>query len=290
MAIVQVLVSGISLSGYYALVAIGFVLIFSTVRVFHIAHASVFVAGGYTLFFLHKLLGFDLWLSGAAAMVVAAALGLAIDRLVYIPVERRGGGLFALFIASLGVALFIEAVSLAWSRGLLSVARTTDLGILMMGQVAVRTLDMTMIAAMAVIYGLLHLWLYRTKVGLQIRGLADNPALASVVGVNVGMTRNAIFVLASALAGLAGMFTAYDTGITPDSGMKVLFIAVVAVVLGGTRNLMLGTIIGAASIGILSALAGFTVPEWVTFSVFLTLILLLVVRPQGLLGGMAVRG
>ena len=89
---------------------------------------------------------------------------------------------------------------------------------------------------------------------------------------------------AKPLAGIAGVLTAYDMGINPDSGSRTLFVAVVAVILGGLRNLLLGTLIGSVALGILTAYAGFFFPEWVTFGVFVTMILLILVRPQGLFG------
>jgi len=280
----QVLAIGLGLAGYYALVAVGFALIFATLRIFHIAHGTVFITGGYAFFLLHRVQGFGLILSGLLAIAAAALLGLAIDKAVYLPVLRRGGGLFSVFIASLGVSLIVEAGFLAYTKGVVSVARTDMLDILNAGPVAVRTLDLAVLAIVAVLYGLLYLWLHRTKVGLEVRGLTDNGSLAAVVGVNVDRTRTHIFLLASALAGIAGVLTAYDMGINPDSGSRTLFVAVVAVILGGLRNLLLGTLIGSVALGILTAYAGFFFPEWVTFGVFVTMILLILVRPQGLFG------
>jgi branched-chain amino acid transport system permease protein len=284
MGALQVLAIGIGLAGYYALVAVGFALIFATLRIFHIAHGTVFLAAGYAFFVLHRLGGLDVVTSGAFSVVAAAFLGLAIDKLVYIPVTRRGGGLFSVFIASLGVALIFEAVFLVFTRGVVTVARNTALDIVTAGPVAVRILDIVIFAIVVVVYGLLYLWLHRTRTGLAVRGLTDNGALAAVVGMNVAQTRNIIFLLASALAGVAGVLTAYDTGLAPDTGSRTLFIAVVAVILGGVQNILLGSIVGSLSLGILTAYAGFFFPEWVTFSVFMMMILLILIRPRGLFG------
>jgi branched-subunit amino acid ABC-type transport system permease component len=280
----QVLEIGLGLASYYALVAVGFALIFSTLRIFHIAHGTVFITAGYAFFLLHRGHGFGLLPSGLLAVAVAAVLGLAIDKAVYLPVLRRGGGMFSVFIASLGVSLIFEAGYLAYTKGVISVARTDMLDILTAGPVVVRTLDLAVFAIVAVVYGLLYLWLHGTKVGLEVRGLKDNGPLAAVVGVNVDRTRTHIFLVASALAGIAGVLSAYDMGISPDMGTRTLFVSVVAVILGGLRNLLLGAIIGSIALGILTAYAGFFFPEWVTFSVFLTMILLILVRPQGLFG------
>ena len=275
---------GLGLAGYYALVAIGFALIFATVKVFHIAHGTVFLAGGYVFFIFHRLLDFPIVWSGVAGVLAASALGLAIDKAIYLPVLRRGGGLFSVFIASLGIALVFDSLFLVWTKGIASVARVGNLQILEAGGIVVRLIDLLSIVAVVVVCGALYLWLHRTGTGLRVRALRDNEPLAAVVGVDIGRTRNAIFLVASALAGIAGVFTAYDTGITPETGLRVLFIGVVAVTLGGIRNLLLGTIVGSLSLGILTAYAGFLFPTWVTLSIFLMMILLLLFRPQGIFG------
>jgi branched-chain amino acid transport system permease protein len=283
-SLLQVLSTGLGLAAYYALVAVGFALIFATLRIFHVAHGTVFLIAGYTFFGLHRLLEIDVFLSAAAGVASAALAGLAIDKVVYRPVLRRGGGMFGVFIASLGAALIVEAGFLAWTKGVVSVARTGMLDIFIVGDVALRALDFGVFALVAAAFSALYLWVHRTNTGLEVRGLTDDADLAAVVGVDVRRTRNAIFLVASALAGLAGVLTAYDTGLVPSSGFKTLFIGVVAVILGGMRNILLGTIVGAACLGLLTAFAGFFFPEWITFTIFLIMIVLIIVRPQGILG------
>jgi branched-chain amino acid transport system permease protein len=280
----QVLAIGFGLAGYYALVAVGFALIFATLRIFHIAHGTVFLTAGYVFYFLHRVNGLDFVSGGVLAVAVAAATGLAIDKVIYLPVLRRGGGLFSVFIASLGVALIFEAIFLVFTKGIVTVARTGALEGATLGPVVFRMIDILMFCAVVVVYSLLYLWLYRTRTGLEVRGLTDNSALAAVVGMNVDRTRNVIFLLASTLAGVAGVLTAYDTGLAPDTGTRTLFIAVVAVILGGVQNILLGSIVGSISLGILTAYAGYFFPEWVTFSVFAMMIILILIRPRGLFG------
>jgi len=283
-SLLQVFSTGLGLAGYYALVAVGFALIFATLRIFHVAHGTVFIIGGYVFFGLHRLLGVNIFVSAIAGVACAGLAGLAIDKVVYAPVLRRGGGMFSVFIASLGAALVVEAGFLAWTKGVVSVARTGMLDIFIIGDVAFRALDFSIFALVAAAFGALYLWLYRTSSGLEVRGLTDNADLAAVVGVDVRRTRNSIFLVASLLAGLAGVLTAYDTGLVPSIGFKMLFIGVVAVILGGVRNILLGTIIGATCLGLLTAFAGFFFPEWITFTIFLIMIVLIIFRPQGILG------
>jgi branched-subunit amino acid ABC-type transport system permease component len=192
--------------------------------------------------------------------------------------------MFSVFIASLGAALIVEAGFLAWSKGVVSVARTGMLDIVIVDNVAVRLLDVVILALAAAAFTALYLWLHRTTTGLEVRALTDNADLATIVGVDVGRTRNLIFLVASLLAGLAGVLTAYDTGIVPSTGFQMLFIGVVAVILGGVRQILLGTLVGAICLGFLTAFAGFFFPEWIISATFLIMIVLIIIRPQGILG------
>lgn len=282
--LLQVFSTGIGLAGYYALIAVGFALIFGTLRIFHVAHGTVFMIAGYTFFSLHRLLGVNIFASAVFSVGCAVLAGLAVDKIVYGPVLRRGGGMFAVFIASLGAALIVEAGFLAWSKGVVSVARTDMLDTFILGGVAFRVFDFVIFGFVATAFSALYLWLHRTSTGLEVRGLTDNADLAAVVGVDVRRTRNAIFLVASALAGLAGVLVAYDTGLEPSIGFKMLFIGVVTVILGGVRNVLLGTAVGATCLGLLTAFAGFLFPEWNTFTIFLIMIGLIIIRPLGILG------
>jgi branched-chain amino acid transport system permease protein len=282
--LLQVFSTGIGLAGYYALIAVGFALIFGTLRIFHVAHGTVFMIAGYTFFSLHRLLGVNIFASAVFSVACAVLAGLAVDKIVYGPVLRRGGGMFAVFIASLGAALIVEAGFLAWSKGVVSVARTDMLDTFILGGVAFRVFDFVIFGFVATAFSALYLWLHRTSTGLEVRGLTDNADLAAVVGVDVRRTRNAIFLVASALAGLAGVLVAYDTGLEPSIGFKMLFIGVVTVILGGVRNVLLGTAVGATCLGLLTAFAGFLFPEWNAFTIFLIMIGLIIIRPLGILG------
>jgi neutral amino acid transport system permease protein len=221
--------------------------------------------------------------SAVMGIAVAAVFGWLIDRAIYQPVAKRGGGLFSMFIASLGVALVFEAAILIPTRGNLSVAHTGSLPILLLGDVAIRQLDIVVVGLVVGLYALLYVWLNGTKAGLAVLGLSDNPELAGVVGVNTDRTRVLVFVLASALAGTAGVFTAYDTGLVPTTGLDFLFITFVAVILGGTRNVLLGAALGSLILGLTTGFASFFAPTWVTVAVFALMILLLIGRPRGLL-------
>jgi branched-subunit amino acid ABC-type transport system permease component len=280
----QVLVSGLSLSAYYALLALGFAMIYSTLRIFNIAHAAVFGAAAYAFYFLYRVANVNLFGSLAIAVGCAAALGLLIDLVIYRPLTARGGGTFNIFIASLGVATLFEAVALLATHGTPLVAHAGSLASISLGAVSFRLLDVVVVAAVAVLYGALFYAIMTTRTGLEIRALADNPAMAGVVGIDTNRARTSIFLIASALAGLAGILTVYDSGVVPTTGLNLLFVTFVAVIFGGTRRLFMGALGGSVVMGLVTAFAGFFFPQWVMVIVFLLLIALLIARPQGFFG------
>jgi branched-chain amino acid transport system permease protein len=282
--VLQVLISGLSLSAYYALLALGFALIYSTLRIFHIAHAAVFGAAAYAFYALYQVQGLNLWLSVIVAIAIAAAFGLLIDIVIYRTLEARGGGTFSIFIASLGVASLFEAMALLFTHGTPLVAHTGSLLPISVGAVSFRLLDIIVVAGVAILYGALFYAVMHTRTGLEIRALADNQTMAGVVGIDTNRARTSIFLIASALAGIAGILTVYDSGIVPTTGLNLLFITIVAVIFGGTRYLFMGTLGGSVVMGLVTAFAGFFFPQWVTVIVFLLLIFLLIARPKGFFG------
>jgi len=279
--LLQVLISGLSLSAYYALLALGFAMIYSTLRIFNIAHAAVFGAAAYSFYILYRIFGFNIWGSLVVGVAIAAIFGLLVDIFIYRVLAARGGGTFSIFIASLGVASLFEAMALLFTHGTPLVAHTGSLLPITIGAVSFRPLDILVISSVAILYGVLFYAIMHTRTGLEIRALADNHTMAGVVGIDTNRTRTAIFAIASSLAGLAGILTVYDSGIVPTTGLNLLFVTIVAVIFGGTRYLFMGALGGSIMMGLVTAFAGFFFPQWVTVIVFLLLILLLIWRPQG---------
>lgn len=283
MFFIQILVTGFSLGITYGIIAIGFGLIVTTTRIFHIAHSATFLTGGYLLFILVRMLNIPLVLSVVIALVGSAILGLAVDKAIYVPIRRRGGGVFTAFIASMGVALVFEAIYLICFYGIPSVARAHTLTSFTLGTIRLRWIDVTFAAIGSFVYFCLYIWLYRTKKGLRVRGLADNASLGSIY-FDAAQIRNWVFIAGSVLAGLGGMITAYDSGITPIQGMDALFVSIVALIVGGMGNVVLGTLVGGMVLGVVKVFSSYFFPKWFHLFVFSTLVLSVVIRPEGLVG------
>ncbi len=278
----QLLINGFSLGITYGIIAVGFALIVSTTGVFHIAHSAAFLTGGYLFFILVRLVEAPLFMSIIIALVGAGMFGLLIDKTIYLPIIlRRGGGIFTVFIASMGVAMIVDAVFLLLFRGISSVARTQTLSFFSLGPANVRELDVLFGILGSIVYLCLYFWLYRAKTGLAIRGLADNPTLA-LGFIDAARTRSVVFIIGSVLAGLGGIITAYDSGITPNQGWDALFVGIVVLVVGGMQNIVLGTLVAGMLLGVVKVFSGYFFPGWFHFFVFLTLVISIIVRPEGL--------
>lgn len=281
MVVLLLLVNGLSLGAVYGIIAIGFGLIVTTTRVFHIAHSATYLMGGYIFFILIRFLDAPLPVAVAGALVASALFGLVVDRVTYRPIVRRGGGMFTVFIASMGVSLIVEAFYVLLFRGVPSVARTETLAVLQLGPASIRSIDLLSAATGLLVYASLFFWLYKTNAGLAIRGLADNATLASIF-VDTSRVRNTVFAVGSALAGLGGVIAAYDSGITPAQGFDALFVGIVALIVGGMGNVVLGTLVGGMVFGMLKVVSGYFFPKWFYFFVFSVLMVSIILRPEGL--------
>ncbi len=281
MFLIQLLINGLSLGITYGIIAVGFGLIVTTTRIFHIAHSATFLTGGYFFFILIRLVEAPLFMSVIIALIGGAFFGSAVDKAIYIPITRRGGGMFTVFIASMGVSLIIEAIYLLLFRGVPSVARDGTLALLQIGPANIRRFDLFCGIVGFLVYFCLYLWLYKTNIGLSIRGLADNATLASIF-IDSAKIRKVVFALGSALASLGGVITAYDSGITPIQGFDALFVGIVALIVGGMGNVVLGTLAGGMILGVLKVFSGYFFPKWFYLFVFSALVLSIIFRPEGL--------
>ncbi len=281
MFFLQLLINGLSLGITYGIFAVGFGLIITTTGIFHIAHGAIFLTGGYLFFISIKFFGASLLGGIVISIFGAIALGLAVDRLVYRTVSRYGGGMFTIMIVSMGIALLFEAIYMLSFRGLPSVARVEILTFFSLGPATIRWLDVIIGIVGSLIYFCLYIWIYRTNMGLAIRGLTGNAILASIF-IDTNRIRYALFAVGSALAGFGGAITAYDSGITPVQGFDALFIGIVALVVGGMGNLVLGTLVGGIILGIVKVLSAYFFPRWFYVIVFSVLVFSIIIRPEGL--------
>jgi branched-chain amino acid transport system permease protein len=286
----QLVINGIAQGAVYALMAVGFAIIYNATRIFHLAHGAVLTFACYCCYLAVGVLGWSLVAAAPVTIVAGALLGCAIELGVYAPLRARGAGPAALMIASLGLLVLLQNLfGIVFTTDIQTV-RSGGLAIYRLGPFTVTSLHVADLVVAFAVFALLQLFLARTKAGRAIRALADNPELAPVVGIEVGRTYLLVMAIGSALASVAALLLTWDIGVTPEMGFTIVFFSAVACVIGGAGYLP-GALLGAFVLGLIQQLSIWQLDSrWQNGVVFAIVLLFLALRPQGLFGGrLAVR-
>ena len=282
--VLQLLANGIVTGCIYALVALGFGLIYNTTKIFHLAHGIVYTAASYFLYTFVKQLGLGFALGFLLALILATLLGVAIEVFVYYPFHRRKASLSVVMIGSLGIYIFlVNLIAMVYGNEtkVFSPGVATTFHI---GSVILTKIQLLQILAFIILFSLSILLLGKTKLGKVIRALADNPDLVTVLGIDVRRIRVYIFILGSLLAAVASCLVASDVGMDPHAGLSMFLTAAVAVIIGGV-GVFEGAVIGSFALAILQNLMIWMVSaKWQNALVFIVLIFFLLFRPEGILG------
>ena len=281
----QVTANSLIAASIYALVAVGFSVIYGTVRFFHIAHAAVYTAGAYLAYTFIILLGWPVAISLVLAIGLSALLGMGIDRSVYLPLRRRRASNLILLLASFGVFIFLQnLIQLIYGAQILTLRRgPVKEGHHILGAV-ITDIQILIIAVSIVVFLLVLGLLQWTKKGKAMRAVSDDPITASVVGINPERVILFAFVVGSALAGLAGILVSLETNLEPTMGFSMLLKGIIAAIIGGIGSIS-GAVLGALMLGFAENFAVWWLPAgWKDAIAFGILILFLLFRPQGILG------
>ena len=290
----QQLVNGLSLGSIYALIALGYTMVYGVLRFINFAHGDVFMVGAFAGLYLHRWLrplvaDWPPYLSAAAILVLTMAgcalLGVLIEFLAYRPL--RGRPRLTALITAIGVSLFLEytgqLVFGAAPRGFPElIPERTVAGL---GGLTVTHTQLLVLGVTLVLLAALRFVVLRTRLGMAMRAVSHNPTAATLVGINANVIISFTFALGSALAGAAGIFfSMLYQAIDPFMGVLPGIKAFVAAVLGGIGNLP-GAALGGLIIGVLETfVAGSRYSTFRDAIAFAILILILLFRPAGLLG------
>jgi branched-chain amino acid transport system permease protein len=281
----QLLVNGLIAGGIYALVALGFSVIYRTVKFFHFAHGVIYTAGAYTAYTLVIQLQMNFVIAFFLAMLVAAVLGLLIDRSVYYPLRRKNASNLIFLLASFGVFIFLQnLIQLIYGAQILSL-RTGPVteGYHVLSAVITPTQIMILAVSIALMFAL-WAFIMKTKLGKAMRAVSDDPVAANVVGINPEKTILLSFAIGSALAGAAGVLIALETNIEPTMGFSAILKGIIASIVGGIGSIP-GAMFGGFFLGLAENLGIAWIPSgWKDAIAFAILILFLLIRPRGILG------
>jgi neutral amino acid transport system permease protein len=279
------LVYGINFGLMLALAAIGLSLVYGTTGLSNFAHAEM-VTFGAVAALLFTSLGLPLLAAIPLAILASGAFGYTLDSGLWRPLRKRGVGIVQLMIVSIGLSLTVRYIfQFFMGGGTLQLEGYDAPKQQIFGTLALSTTDIvSMVISLSVIGGFAW-WLLFTKIGKATRAISDNPDLAAASGIDVDAVIRVVWVVAAALAGLAGILWAYfRPGIKWDMGTQILLLMFAAVVLGGLGTAW-GALVGALIVGILVETSALVIPADLKYvGALVILIVILLIRPQGLLG------
>ena len=282
----QLTLDGILLGLVIALAALGLSLIFGTTGLTNFAHGEILTLAGLLTYYLSAIAGLPVLVAAPLAVILGAVIsGFLQDKYLWKPLRRRGTGLIAMLVVSIGFAIFLRYFFLfifgGDTRQLPQYAGQAglELGLVNITPKSILT------SAIGVLFIIgATLWLLRTRMGKASRAVADNPALASASGIDVQKVIRAVWILGAALASYAGVIVTVNQGVSFLMGQDMLLLIFAAVTLGGlgTAN---GALVGSLIIGLFVQLSTLFIPTELKYvGALIVLILILIIRPQGILG------
>lgn len=287
MSFISYLINGISLGSVYAIIALGYTMVYGIAKMLNFAHGDVIMVGAFAVFTIVSTLGLPVWLGILVSVVVCTVLGVVIERVAYKPLRNAASPL-AVLITAIGVSYLLQNVALlvfgANAKSFTSVVPWEGIK-LADGQLTISGVTIVTIAACIVIMISLNLFIKKSKAGQAMLAVSEDKGAAQLMGINVNGTIALTFAIGSALAAIAGVLlcSAYPS-ITPYTGSMPGIKAFVAAVFGGIGSIP-GAMIGGILLGIIEIFGkAYISSQMADAIVFAVLIIVLLVKPTGILG------
>ena len=286
MQFLSYLVRGVSLGSVYALIALGYTMVYGIARMLNFAHGDVIMVGGYVVFFAFCKAGIHPLIAVLAAMAACMVLGITIERIAYKPL--RGAPSLAVLITAIGVSYFLQnGAMLLWKSDPKSFTSVVGLGsvYLFNGNLQISSETIVTITVSIVIMIVLMWFVKKTKPGHAMQAVSEDRGAAQLMGINVNGIISLTFAIGSALAAVAGalLLSSYPT-LMPTTGAMPGIKAFTAAVFGGIGSIP-GAFLGGILLGIIENLSKAYISTQLSDAiVFLVLIVVLLVKPTGLLG------
>lgn len=280
------IIYGLNFGLMLGLASVGLSLVFGTTGLSNFAHAEMVTFGAIAALFMGSILNAPIWLAIPAAILISGAMGYGLDAGLWRPLRKRGLGLVQLMIVSIGLSLAVRYIfQFIIGGGTEQLPGFDAPKITFFGSTALSYIDLVSMAiSITVIIGFAF-WLLKTKTGKATRAISDNADLAAASGIDVDRVIRIVWILAAGLAGLAGVLWAYfRPGIKWDMGAQILLLIFAAVTLGGLGTAF-GALFGALIVGLLVEISSLFIPSDLKYvGALVVLIIILLVRPQGILG------
>ena len=299
-------VGGLAVGAIYALVALGYTMVYGVLRLINFAHSEIFMIGTFASLLVFTTLGIDAPLTGIAligllaltmvvAMAASGGAAIVLERVAYRPLRKKGASRLAALISAIGASLFLQELFALWvipevfdkpGRNQTPVPRIVDREtVFSIGNADIRTDHVIIIVAAFIMMVGLDQLVRRTRIGRGIRATAQDPEAAVLMGVNIDTIVRVTFLLGGAMAGVAGVLYAMEfENIQYNVGFILGIKAFTAAVLGGIGNLR-GALLGGIILGLVENWGAiFLGSQWKDVIAFIMLVLILMFRPTGILG------
>jgi neutral amino acid transport system permease protein len=276
--------NGLSLGSIYALGAVGLTLVYGILKLTNFAHGDFLTFGAYMTYLASVTWGIPILPAILFAIVMTAVLGVAFEKTMWGPMRVRGAGLLQLLLMSIGLAFLVRySIQFAWGTEIRQLPVDRETTVEIFGVTTGRTRLIVIGVGLAVLVGI-GLLLKFTLIGKRMRALSDNLELAETAGIDTSRIVLFTWVVSGGLAGLAGALAAALIQVYPELGFELLLALFAAVVLGGIGDAF-GALVGGLLLGVMIEWSTlFWDPQWKIAVGFVVLIIVLIVRPQGIFG------
>lgn len=283
---VQSLINGLNQGAIYALIALGYTMVYGIIRMINFAHGDFIMIGSYTLFFTVPLMvnaGMPAWLAVIAAIVVCAIVGVLVEIFAYRPV-RKAGSMSAL-ITALAMSIFLQNLAMVlFGAKPSNVQAIFRLPTIIVGGVSLPLNVLLTITIGLVIMLAMQIFVKHTKIGKAMRAVPQDKDASTLMGINVNKIITLTFCIGSALAAIAAlMYCSTYPRVTTDMGSMMGMKAFIAAVLGGI-GIIPGAMLGGILVGLIEIFVKLFAPGWYEAVTYGTLIVILLVKPSGILG------
>lgn len=284
----QLTVSGVVVGSTYALLGVSFGVIYATTKIFHLAHAVAYAGAAYAAVWTANTVGLPLVPALLVGLVAGVVLGIVIEVVFYRPMRKRNATLLTLFLVSLGISVaFPNLLQIVFGPDNQSLPRPTN-PTYSLGSATISRHDVVAILIVWVLIAVVVAFIERTRFGRSVTAMRTNPAMAEAVGIDSRQIYLLVFGIGSGLAAIAGLLFTTKGVATPTMGLAPTLTGFIAAFLGGIGSLW-GAALGGLLLGLLSSWSAmFMQVDYGPVVVFGALFVILLVRPQGLLGKAAV--
>lgn len=280
---IQLLLNGLINASLFAMIAVGFGLVWRSLGVFHVLYGGLYVICGYVFYALCLYARIPIWCSMISTLAAAALIGWLVEKCIYRPFYNKNAPSSAVLVASLGAFVVAEnVVAMLFGDEIQSVSQYVSLSI-PLGPAMLTDIQLIEFASGIVVITAVWLLIRRSRTFKALWAMGDQPSLVPVLGLPLFWLRSMVLMISTAIIALAASLITLDSGIDPHVGMSYVLIAAVSVLAGG-RDSILGWVFSATTLALLQSLVVLQFSaQWMDLVTFSLLVGILIMRPQGLL-------